>query len=179
MPFEAALHGVECWGFDISPPAVHITSAKIGKRSAAELETTVSKIEDFLGKNEVRLGEKESADSIKFNGVLTSYFHEKTLNEILLARRYFLDNPPINASQSFVLSSLLHILHGNRPYALSRRSHPITPFAPTGDTEYRALMPRLSSKIERSLAKPIPNDFACGHIFFKTPLKGGRFISRS
>ena len=28
LPFEAALHGVESWGFDISPPAVHITTGK-------------------------------------------------------------------------------------------------------------------------------------------------------
>ena len=38
-------------------------------------------------------GEIESARSIRFNGMLTSYFHEMTLREVLLARRYFVENP--------------------------------------------------------------------------------------
>ena len=62
---------------------------------------------------------------------------------------------------------MLHILHGNRPYALSRRSHPITPFAPTGEIEYRALMTRLRDKLERSLATPVPDSFAYGHSMFQ------------
>ena len=167
IPFEAGLHGVESWGFDISPPAVHITAGKIGKCSAAECEKTVKRLEDHLKNHEVRPDERKSAESIRFNGVLTSYFHKRTLDEILLARRYFLDNPPTNASQSLVFACLLHVLHGNRPYALSRRSHPITPFAPTGDTEYRALIPRLRGKMERSLATPIPDDFVHGHSIFQ------------
>jgi hypothetical protein len=32
---------------------------------------------------------------------------------------------------------------------LSRRSHPVTPFKPTGDFEYRKLMPRLRDKLAR------------------------------
>ena len=163
IPFEAALHGVECWGFDISPPAVHITAGKIGKCSAAECEETVKRLEKYLQDHEVRADERRSVEAIRFNGALTSYFHKGTLEEILLARRYFLDNPPANASQSLLFACLLHILHGNRPYALSRRSHPITPFAPSGDTEYRALIPRLRDKMERSLITPIPDDFAHGH----------------
>lgn len=86
---------------------------------------------------------------------------------MLLARRYFLDNPPADASESLVFACLLHILHGNRPYALSRRSHPITPFAPTGPTGYRALIPRLRDKVERSLATPVPDEFCYGHSLFQ------------
>lgn len=167
IPFEAALHGVECWGFDISPPAVHITAGKIGQCVANVCGKTVKKLEEYLKTQDVQATECESAESIKFNGKLTSYFHEKTLREVLLARRYFIDNPPENPSQSLVFSCMLHILHGNRPYALSRRSHPITPFAPTGNSEYRALIPRLHDKVERSLATPVPNDFVPGHSFFQ------------
>ena len=163
IPFEAALHGVESWGFDISPSAVHITAGKIGRFNASGCDETVTSLEEHLQNQEVRPEEIKSADSIRFNGVLTSYFHRNTLDEILLARRYFLDNPPANASQSLVFACLLHILHGNRPYALSRRSHPITPFAPTGETEYRALIPRLRTKLERSLATSMPDNFAYGH----------------
>lgn len=167
IPFEAALHGVECWGFDISPPAVHITTGKIEKYSASECEKTVKRLEKYLNNDNVRSDDRKSAKSIRFNGALPSYFHKKTLDEILFARRCFLDNPPTNASQSLVLACLLHILHGNRPYALSRRSHPITPFAPTGETEYRALIPRLRDKVERSLVTPIPDDFVYGHSVFQ------------
>ena len=163
IPFEAALHGVKSWGFDISPPAVHITAGKIGECIASDSWKTVERLERYLEDHGVRPEEIESAAALRFNGVLTSYFHGRTLEEILLARRYFFCNPPIDASQSLVIACLLHILHGNRPYALSRRSHPITPFAPTGDAEYRALIPRLQAKLERSLATPKPDVFAYGH----------------
>ncbi len=167
IPFEAALHGVECWGFDISPPAVHITAGKIGRCDVAVCERTVKRLEQYLQTQKVKAGERESAESIRFNGVLTSYFHKRTLEDILLARRYFLDNPPANASQSLVFACLLHILHGNRPYALSRRSHPITPFAPSGIAEYRALIPRLRDKVERSLMAPITDNFTPGYSIFQ------------
>lgn len=167
IPFEAALNGVRSWGFDISPPAVHITAGKIGECSAPECEQTVTRLEEYLQHQEVRPDEMESAESIRFNGALNSYFHETTFKEVLLARRYFLDNTPANASQSLVFACLLHILHGNRPYALSRRSHPITPFAPSGETAYRALIPRLRAKVERSLATPLPDTFAHGQSIFQ------------
>ena len=167
IPFEAALHGVECWGFDISPPAVHITAGKIGMCSLSECEKTVKQLEEYLDNHEVHPEELKSAESIHFNGVLPSYFHKRTFDEILLARRYFLENPPVNPSQSLVFACLLHILHGNRPYALSRRSHPITPFAPTGEAEHRKLIPRLRNKMERSLATPIPENFVYGHSVFQ------------
>ena len=167
IPFEAAMQGVECWGFDISPPAVHITAGKIAKRSAVECKRTVERLEQYLQNQMVRPDEIKSTESIRFNGVLSTYFHKETLEEILLARRYFRHNPPANASQSFVFACLLHILHGNRPYALSRRSHPIIPFAPTGEAEYRALIPRLRDKMERSLATPLPAGFVCGHSTFQ------------
>lgn len=167
IPFEAALHGVNAWGFDISPPAVHITAGKIGHWKSSECENTVQRLENYLQDRDVLAEDMESARGICFNGALTCYFHEETLNEILLARRFFREYPPINASQSLVLACLLHILHGNRPYALSRRSHPITPFAPTGDVSYRALIPRLRKKVDRSLRVGMPDGFVCGHSMFQ------------
>ena len=167
IPFEAALQGVESWGFDISPAAVHITAGKIGQFSDRECESTVQRLEEYLQNHQVTPDEIRSAESIRFNGVLTSYFHRRTLAEILLARRYFLNRPPQSASESLVFACLLHILHGNRPYALSRRSHPITPFAPTGEAQYRALIPRLHDKLKRSLETPRPEGFANGHSIFQ------------
>jgi len=57
---------------------------------------------------------------------------------------------------------MLHILHGNRPYALSRRSHPITPYAPTGPRAYKPLIQKLRQKIDRSLAASYPPGFLRG-----------------
>ncbi len=134
---------------------------------ASICETTVQRLESYLQMQKVQASERKSAESIRLNGSLPTYFHERTFDEILLARRYFFDNPPENDSQSFVFACLLHILHGNRPYALSRRSHPITPFAPSGDSEYRALVPRLRDKVKRSLAGPMPDGFISGHSVFQ------------
>ena len=92
------------------------------------------------------------------------YFSPETFAEILTARRFFLELEDDGAAASLVMACLLHILHGNRPYALSRRSHPITPFAPTGEVEYRALMPRLREKVERSLAEELPEEFVPGAV---------------
>jgi len=167
IPFEAALHGVTAWGFDISPPAVHIAAGKIGNWTLAECDETVQRLRDCLKDRDVRSEDMESAQSIRFNGDLTSYFHEETLREILVARRFFLDHPPSSAAESLVLACLLHILHGNRPYALSRRSHPITPFAPTGDTFYRPLMPRLVDKLNRSTRVEVEDGFAHGYSLFQ------------
>lgn len=163
LPFEAALHGVEAWAFDISPPAVYITAAKVEPVDRDKCTTLLLELQDFINKNRPTDEEFASASSLRFNGSLPSYFHQRTFYEILLARRFFLLKPPSNGSESLVLASLLHILHGNRPYALSRRSHPITPFAPSGPTEYRALIPRLLKKVERSFATPLPENFVFGH----------------
>jgi hypothetical protein len=48
---------------------------------------------------------------------------------------------------------------------LSRRSHPITPFAPTGPSEYRPLLPRLRAKLARSLQEQLPSSFVEGTVF--------------
>ena len=62
---------------------------------------------------------------------------------------------------------MLHILHGNRPYALSRRSHPITPFAPTGPSEYRPVIPRLRDKVAKDLRSMNADKRRAGRAFFQ------------
>jgi hypothetical protein len=95
------------------------------------------------------------------NGALGEYFNRRTLAEIVAARSWFLETK-IDASVSFLWAAAAHILHGNRPYALSRRSHPITPFAPTGPSEYRPVQPRLTDKVERLLAADLSQDWTSG-----------------
>jgi hypothetical protein len=167
IPFEAALQGVKTWSFDISPAALHITAAKLGQPDAAACNRLMGSLTEFMEREQVADDERTAALEIHFNGPLPDYFEQNTFREILLARRYFLKHPPATPSESLVFAALLHILHGNRPYALSRRSHPITPFAPTGEFEYRALMPRLRDKIERSLAVAYPKEFVPGQAVFQ------------
>src|SRR5699024_8438947 len=99
------------------------------------------------------------------NKTIFEYYHIDTLNEILLARRFLKIYPPKNPSEMLVISSLLHILHGNRPYALSRRSHPIVPYAPQGEFIYKNLIEKLKEKVDRSLNQDLPLDFKNGTIF--------------
>jgi tRNA G10 N-methylase Trm11 len=165
IPFEGALFGVRSFGFEINPAARYIAAAKVGKPLREDCQETLRLLRTYLNGKSVSREEIKQAGSFGFNHKLSEFFHETTLREILLARHYFNENPPSNPSECLVMACLLHILHGNRPYSLSRRSHPITPFAPTGPYEYRALMPRLVEKVNRSLSIEYPTTFVEGSIY--------------
>lgn len=165
IPFEAALEGIQSWSFEISPAGYQIAAAKVGVPRVVECEHVERRLESFIESESVENVEVAAARKISFNGALPDYFSPRTFKEILLARRFFSQRPPCSASEALVFASLLHILHGNRPYALSRRSHPITPFAPTGPAEFRALMPRLREKVARSLETPRGERFRQGKVF--------------
>jgi len=167
IPFEAALQGIRAYAFEISPAALHIATAKLSPQAALECAFVMDSLHKFIIEQTIKESEIDSAKAIHFNRPLLDYFNKKTVCEILLARRYFKINPPQSTSASLVFASLLHILHGNRPYALSRRSHPITPFAPTGNNEYRPLMPRLREKVKRSLEVEYPHEFVSGQVFYQ------------
>lgn len=167
IPFEAALAGAETFGFDINPAAAAISGAKLSRLDEAATEAVLNKLEAYITSETPTDDEFSTVHEMGYNGRIPEYFHPQTLAEILLARRYFLKAPPATGEDNLVLASLLHILHGNRPYALSRRSHPITPYKPTGDTEYRALLPRLRDKVSRSLGIERPETFVPGTIYFQ------------
>ncbi|AGH75059.1 SAM-dependent methyltransferase [Edwardsiella piscicida] len=150
IPFEARLLGHTAYGFDISPAAVNISRAKLEVISKNEIQEVINKLSDFIDQNKNSIDYNEH-NLIRFNGSIESYFHPETFKEILCARKFFLIKGELDASESLVQSCLLHILHGNRPYALSRKSHPITPFAPTGDFIYSNLVIKLIKKVERVL----------------------------
>ena len=162
IAFEAALHGVTAWSFDISPVAVPIAAAKLNPENAGVCIALLDELKHFIQTQRPTNAERSDADSIRFNGPLPDYYHPRTLNEILLARRFFKENPPIGQGAALVFACLLHILHGNRPYALSRRSHPITPFSPTGKAEYKKLVVKLAEKVHRSLSAKRPDVFTAG-----------------
>lgn len=54
---------------------------------------------------------------------------------------------------TMVFSAFLHVLHGNRPYALSRHSHSLTPYAPTGEFEYKRVIEKIVQKVNANYAK--------------------------
>ncbi len=158
IAFEAALAGRRAISNDVNPIAHACAHAKLGVPDRGEAEALLARLGRALR------GRRKIAPAAlpAFNGPLEGYYHPRTLGEILLARRFFLEHPPTTPSESLVLAALLHILHGNRPYALSRRSHGLTPFAPTGPTVEKPLLEHLRAKVERSLAAGRPAEFVPG-----------------
>lgn len=166
VPFEARLAGHEAFGFDISPAAVVISKAKLGQPDPSAVEDVMLRLTEWVSAAKNRRIAKGSLDAIRFNGPLEDYFNPKTLGEIVAARSFFRAHPPRTSAEALVMACLLHVLHGNRPYALSRRSHPITPFAPTGPAEYRSLVEKVRGKLQRSM-NDLPNIQGCreGRVF--------------
>jgi DNA modification methylase len=165
IPFEAALAGHEAFGFDISPVAIPICQAKLEIANPFEAEHLIDQLENEITIGTISDRDLEMASKIRFNSPLPEYFSPKTMREILIVRGYFRKSLPKTASEALVFSALLHILHGNRPYALSRNSHPLTPFAPSGAFEYRPLIPRLREKVRRSLSIDRGLRFTPGKVF--------------
>lgn len=165
IPFEARLQGHTAFGFDISPAAIAISRAKLESVDVREVHEVMAEIALHIDKHKSNKLDQRALDAIRFNGPLHGYFHPDTLKEIVAARSYFQKRGPVSGSRALVFSALLHVLHGNRPYALSRRSHPITPFAPSGDFEYRGVMDRLTQKVTRALKEPMPEGIPAGRSF--------------
>lgn len=164
IPFEASKQSRISFGLDINPIAVVISRGKVGVPNEADCIDILSDlkrhIECYVPENVII----EKAKSFGFNKTLIEYYHERTFTEILKARNFFLNYPNNNDSYYLILASLLHILHGNRPYALSRKSHPITPYAPTGEYEYKNLHEKLSDKVFKGLKSNKSEGFNKGTI---------------
>jgi tRNA G10 N-methylase Trm11 len=165
IPFEAALTGKSSFGIDISLPAYYISYAKVSMPVQSETYSYIKALEQFINENKCSKAELDDTKNFGFNKTLSEYYEEKTLKEILLARRFVKGNYPKSPSEMLVVASLLHVLHGNRPYALSRRSHPIVPYAPTGDYIYKNLIKHVTEKVERSIKEELPFNFKPGKIF--------------
>lgn len=165
IPFEAALSGKSSYGIDISIPAYYISSAKVSIPISKESYNYINSLQQFINCTKCTEYELNEVKKFGFNKNLSEYYEESTLKEILLARRYIKENYPKSSSEMLVVASLLHILHGNRPYALSRRSHPIVPYAPTGEFIYKNLIEKLTQKVNKTLNEELPINFKNGKIF--------------
>lgn len=152
VPFEACFQGRIGIGSDINPLAFHTTRAKVSGTPLKKIEKQVEELESFI--------EKHKSKSFKVEKEIISFYHKKTLDEILASREFFLQNK--KKDFSFLIASLAHILHGNRPYALSRRSHNIMPWSPAGPTIYKNVIEHLLAKIYRMKKIELPHEFVKG-----------------
>lgn len=171
ISLEAALQGKKSFAFDISHPAVAISRAKLSNISKTKTYEVIDELEKYISNTRLNDTKIKAAQDFGFNKKLIDYFHPETLKEIVLARNFFKKIGYDTPEKSLILSSVLHILHGNRPYALSRRSHGITPFAPTGNFEYKNLITKLKEKVDRTLAHTQRTKFTEGKIYFQDALK--------
>lgn len=157
IPLEACLQGRVGIGNDLSELAYTVTKAKVEKAELSDCSQLLSELSSYIEEN--KNGESVSIlaqqyENFGYNGKLPSYFHEDTFREILCARQYFVPKiKNFSSSEAMVFSCFLHVLHGNRPYALSRNSHPLTPYAPTGDFIYKNVVEHIKDKLEASYKK--------------------------
>lgn len=158
IPFESCLNGRRGYGVDINPVAYHTSLSKIQVPKKEDILYYLKKLEKFL--------EKNKPDHTQVDDYTKRFYHSKTLDEILVARDFFIktDKKIKDPAFSFLFSCMLHILHGNRPYALSRRSHNLIPLKPKGPTIYKSVIQSLLNKINLSFKKPLPNRYKKGDI---------------
>ena len=157
IPFELAQKGIKTISLDLNSVAYAVTSSKLNPLSKEEILKQIKELEDYIKNKSLTKSDLEYADDY-----IKRFYHEDTLKEILKAKNFFIDK---GNEYNFLKSCLLHILHGNRPYALSRRSHNITPYAPKGDFIYKNLIKSLKEKVDRMYSKPIPSNFQKGEVF--------------
>jgi len=149
IPFEACRMGRSGYGMDISRLGHILTLGKVGQAIPAKVNSLLTELELYVSKYAVTRSDQEGASAVRFNSSIPEYFHPDTFREVVAARQFFLEKWDSGPEWALLYSCTMHLLHGNRPYALSRNSHPVTPYSPTGPFEYRALMPRLTDKLAR------------------------------
>ncbi len=153
IPFEACLQGRIGIGNDLSKMAYAITKAKVEHPSRDKVDKVLDELSRYIEENKENFYRSTMPYSdFGFNGKIPEYFHQDTYAEILAAREYF-KRKELSSEEAMVLSCFLHVLHGNRPYALSRNSHPLTPYKPTGEFIYKNVVEHIKDKIDLSYKK--------------------------
>jgi len=166
VPFESGLLGRRNFGIDINPLSVTLSIAKVGRPDILKCQEIFQSLKSYIQNTKVCNDDLIKANAFGFNKKLPEYYHEKTFEEIIKARSFFKEfSNKRDCNYHLILSCLVHILHGNRPYALSRRSHPITPYAPSGEYIYKSLTSKLYEKLSRSLEVYKGKEFIEGRIF--------------
>lgn len=185
IPLEAKILGRSSIMTDISPTAYIVAKAKVESIDRTDVLLSYKSITEFIKENKNSLDISEDLHNYSdfgFNKKLGDYYETETFKEILSARKWLKmrtegDITKLTSADSFIAGCLLHILHGNRPYSLSRRSHPIIPFAPTGSFEYRSLEKRLWEKYLRTYDDTISNSIIPGNVYYKDARKLSDYLS--
>jgi hypothetical protein len=165
ISFEAACAGRAAWSNDLSPLAFVVSRGKLAPPTLDEAEAEITRLSNRLA--EIKLDATDyKAAQFGLNARVVDYFHSDTLDQVLKARKLLLAEGQPSTEAAFVWGCLLHVLHGNRPYALSRTSHPITPFSPRGPFVAKSLVGSLRDKARRALAEPLPPGFRPGVSLF-------------
>ena len=165
IAFEACIQGRYGITNDLSPFASVVARAKVRPPTPDDCARAILELSNALDRMEIQEEDMVSAQ-FGLNARVADYYHPKTLREILKARRFYLDRD-LDDAHAFVKASLLHVLHGNRPYALSRTSHPITPFHPEGESVYRSLIQKVRQRCEILTSSPLPASFMHGEAYAK------------
>lgn len=166
IPFEASLQGRIGVGNDLSELAYVVSKAKLERPPVEAVRKVLIDLQENIETGKDDFTGAEYSD-FGFNGKLPSYFHTETYKEILCARRYFLNKfLNMTSAEAMVFSAFLHVLHGNRPYALSRHSHPLTPYAPKGEFEYKSVVDKISQKINSNYSAEGFETFTTGKAIY-------------
>lgn len=170
IPLEACLQGRTGIGNDLSELAFVVTKAKLEKPAYNDCLLVLDDLSQYITLNkecnEISR-DVEKYSNFGFNGKLSAYFHPDTFREILCARKFFLKKiKQVTPPEAMILSCLLHILHGNRPYALSRNSHPLTPYAPKGDFLYKNVVKHITDKLNLSFEKGNFDSYVKGYAVY-------------
>lgn len=178
IPFEACLQGRIGMGNDLSKLAYVVSKAKLNIPDRKEVDKIVEKLDIYIKDNWDKYDTYDLPYSnFGYNKTLIQYYESTTFKEIILSRDFFKKDPDISESEAVVMSSLLHVLHGNRPYALSRNSHPLTPYAPSGDFVYKNVIKHINNKLD-IVYKDIPQDFTKGEMLFGDALNLHKKLDR-
>jgi len=164
IPLEARLQGRIAIANDLQELAYILSFAKTSSVDLDALHSKTVHFLDFISNTEPHSNALEAAKCFGLNGPLSEYFHPKNLAEIVNARDFMKQRlVNLDGELALIFSAFLHILHGNRPYALSRTSHPVTPLKPKGPFEYRDIAPRIKAKLEKSVsAGSLPLELGLG-----------------
>lgn len=175
IPFELAQKGIKTISLDLNSVAYSVTSAKLNPLKKEQVLDQLEELKKYIKDGKLSKSDLDYADDY-----IKRFYHEKTLKEILKAKNFFMHK---GNRYNFLKSCMLHILHGNRPYALSRTSHNITPYAPRGEFIYKDLIKSLKEKIDRMYSQPLSKDFKKGEVFqgslfdFSYPKKFDKIIT--
>lgn len=167
IALEGALNGRYSITNDKSPFASIIANAKTARIDYNDFVSYFNEIREQLSSVTLTVDDEHSAN-FGLNARVKDYYHPKTLEEILKLRKILKAEKirDLSPNKAFFWASLLHILHGNRPYALSRNSHPITPFSPTGEFIYKNTFEKIQEKALRALSVEYPGGFSTGKSYY-------------